>query len=153
VNPFDCIDKFIGRLLYRYLVKNDTKAFLKVGFSEPEALAKIVYNNRSKTWKSYGVGLKEITPIVENVCKIRPLKGCKLRIAMYRARTTIRGAIKNKRVVFLNENKVEYSDKGFNHCEMSFDELADKFIEVTKQGFDKSHIVSILKEEYKKRRG
>ncbi len=149
---FSSIDKFIGRGVYKILVTNEAKALLKVGISEPEAIAKIIYGQRSKVWKSYDIGIKEITSVVEKACEIRPLKGIRLKLALHRARITLRDAVKQKRIVFLGENKAKYTDRGYSRYVVTFDELAGIFIEKTKQGFQRDHIIGILETEFKKRR-
>lgn len=150
MNPYKVLDKFIGRLLYKPVVSMEAKAFLKAGFTEPNALASIIYSRRPKDYKRYGVDKNDILKIVSPICEIKPLTGLKLKFALGKARKTISGAIKKKRVIFLGDNKASYTDRGFVNYKLNFEELADMFIDKTKQGFNKEQIVKIIQEEYKR---
>ena len=152
MNPIKSLDTFVGRLLYPLLVRTDAKGFLGMGYTEPKALAKIIYNRRSKDWKRYKVKLSDIEKITNKVCEVKPLKGLGLWIGLIKARKTIRRAINQKRLIFVGENKVEYTDKGFCKYKTNFEELARIFIEKTQQGFEPCHIVGILEKEYKRRK-
>lgn len=153
MNPFKAIDKFIGQKLYPVRVRLDVKSYLTAGVVVPEAIAKLIYDNSArKLWKPYGITLKDIQRVVNDACEVKPLHGIKLWIALRKASLTIQNAIKQKRIVFLDENKVEYTDKGFFKYKVNFDELADIFINKTQQGFNKEHIINILEKEYKRSR-
>lgn len=150
MNPFKKIDNFIGLKLYPLQVKMDAKSYRAYGFTEPEALSKIIYNKRSKMWKSYGIKLEDISKVVYEYYRIKPLHGLALRIDLIKAKSAIRTAIKQKRIVFIGENKAEYTDRGFSKFKVSFAELADIFIRKVEKGFTIEMIVKILEEEYKK---
>ena len=149
MNPYKIIDRFVAQKTYKFLVRYETKPLLAMGFV-PEVIAKQLYNKRSKDWKNWGITLKEIRDVVEDYCKVKPLHGIKLWVWLRKASLTIQNAIKHKRIVFLDNGKVEYTDKGYYKYKLTVDELADKFIEVTKQGFEREHIASILRKEQQK---
>ena len=128
----------------------EAKAYLNMGFTEPKTLSRILYDRRAKDYKRYGVKQDDIYVIVEKICEVKPLKGWKLKLSLSKARQTIAKAVKQKRIVFLSDTKASYTDRGFVNYKLNFNELADMFIDKTKQGFNREQVVKIIQEEYKR---
>jgi len=149
MNILKQIDKFIALKCYKHLLKYEAKSILAVGYV-PEVVSKQLYNKRAKDWKNYGITLNDISKVVNEVAEVKPLHGIKLWVGLRKATLTIQTAIKQKRVVFTSEDRVEYTDRGYSRYKMTFDELAEKLIEKSRWGFKVEHITKILSDEYKR---
>ena len=150
MNPFKAIDIYLGHLFAPLLIKMDLRGHRAIGFTEQDTLARIVYNRRAKDWKKYGVKLEDVRVIVEKEMRIKPVSGIKEKIGMMKAKSSIRQAIKEKRLVFLGSDRVEYTDKFGVRYTVSFWQLAKIFIDKVGVGFNQDSIVKILYQEYHK---
>lgn len=152
MNPYKALDRAIGRKFYKSLVKLDTKFYKRTGFTEPEAIAKIIQKKRADMFKIYEITLAEIQEVVDDYCEIKPLKGFSLWIALRKAQSTIENAIGQKRLKFIGGGKVEYTDKDFHKFCVDYKGLEDIFIVKTQQGYPEGSIVKLLEKYSRKRR-
>jgi putative sterol carrier protein len=150
VNPFTALDTCLGRKFAPLLIKSDLRGHRAIGFTEQDALSRMVYNHRAKDWKRYGITLEDIRKVVDSEMDIKPVSGLKAKIGLFKAKSAIRQAIKDKRLVFISDNQVDYTDKNGANWVVSYYRLADIFIGKVGVGFKPDVIVKILLEERQK---
>lgn len=152
MSVFKSIDKYIGLKCYSLMVKFEARYCIKIGITEPPAITTIIYDKHHKEWKSYGVTRSDISRVVEEFCRIKPVHGLWRQVAILRATNTIKNAVKQKRIKFLGDDKLEYTDRIGKYCgyRVNFKELEQIFIETTRTGFKNGDIVDILNKEYQK---
>ena len=80
--------------------------------------------------------------------------------ALQEARNTIQSRIKQRRVKFIDDNTVEYTDREGKKTTYSFEEMAKVFLDITGQrenlaklGVGEWDIEMIFRDEYSKQKG
>jgi hypothetical protein len=152
MNIFKKIDRAIGRKFYKSLIRLDVKAYKRVGFTEPDAIAQIIQKNRKDMLKLYSITFDEIKTVVDDYCVIKQLNGIGLWIALRKAQSTLETSIGKKRLRFLGNGKVEYTDKDFHKFVVDYAGLEDIFVVKSQMGYPKGSIVKLLEKYSKKRR-
>ena len=124
---FKRIDRFIGRLLLPLLIRADLKRKAAKRITDQDTLVRFLFNRHKKAYARYGITRLDIAERITPKVK----QGMTNKLIVWKARSVIKKAINEKRLVFMENGNVMYTDRLGRKDVMDMDAVSHVFIEKT----------------------